>query len=117
MTPLHRSWARWLRTRRLAWRVCRLRRKVEQQRKVLLLQLEYLRLVEQLEHPMLLVPPELLPKEPPLVPLPEKVNPPDPLTPEELAEMREWAERDPLQEIQARLAPSTTPPSPPISVG
>jgi hypothetical protein len=115
MTPLRRSWARWLRTRRLSWTVRRLRRKVRRQEKVLLLQLEYLRLLEQLEHPLMLVPPELLPTAP-QPPVPQPLNPPDQLTPEEIEELRALPMPDPLEEIQLRLA-STTPPSPPISVG
>ena len=126
---LRRSWVRWLRTRRLTHRVRRLRKQVQRQTRVLELQLEMLRLLEllerlhvrgrhtaplleQLEHPLQLVPAELLPTEP-TPPLPETLDPPEPLTPEELAEMREWAEKDPLEEIRHRLAPSTTPSLPP----
>lgn len=92
-----------------------LRRKVRRQEKVLLLQLEYLALLEKLEHPLMLVPPELLPQTP-QPPLPPELSPPDQLTPEEIEELRALPMPDPLEEIQLRLA-STTPSSLPTSVG
>ena len=108
---LRRSWVRWLRTRRLTWQVRRLRRQVRRQTRVLELQLEMLRLLELLENPLELV---TLPDPPPTPrEFPETLDPPPPLTEEELAEMREWAQKDPLEEIRHRLAPSTTPSSPP----
>ena len=109
---LRRSWVRWLRTRRLTHRVRRLRKQVQRQTRVLELQLEMLRLLELLEHPLQLVPAELLPTEP-TPPLPEGLDAPERLTPGELAERLGWAQKDPLEEIRHRLAPSTTPSSPP----
>jgi hypothetical protein len=88
--------------------VRRLRRKVRRQEKVLLLQVELLRLLDLLESPVQMVPPELLPATPPTQPLPETLDPPDQLTPEEIEELRAMPMPDPLEEIQQRLA-STTP--------
>lgn len=82
---------------------------------MLLLQLEFLELLEKVEHPLMLVPPERLPQAP-TPPLPEELAPPDPLTPEEIEELRAMPMPDPLEEIQQRLV-STTPPSPLTSRG
>lgn len=77
------------------------------QEQVLRMQLEYLELLEKLEHPLMLVPPELLPQGP-TPPLPEELDPPEPLTPEEIEELRELPMPDPLEEIQLRLASTST---------
>lgn len=106
---LRRSWVSWIRTLRLRLAVRRLRRKVRRQERVIRLQLEYLRLLEQLEHPLMLVPPELLPQAP-TPPLPETLDPPEPLTPEEIEELRALPMPDPLEEIRHRLDLSTTTP-------
>lgn len=83
---------------------------------MLLLQLEFLELLEKAEHPLTLVPAERLPQAP-TEPLPEELAPPDPLTEEELAELRALPMPDPVEEIQRALALSTTPSSQPTSVG
>lgn len=114
-TSSRRSWVRWRRTRRLRRELRRLRRKVAATERVLREQLEFLQLLEQLEHPLMLVPAEMLPQAP-TPPLPEELDPPDPLTPEEIAELRALPMPDPVEEIQQLLA-STTPSSRPTSLG
>ena len=78
-------------------------------------QLEFLQLLEKLEHPLQLVPAELLPTAP-TPPLPEELDPPEPLTPEEIEELRALPMPEPVEEIRALLA-STTPSSLPTSRG
>ena len=112
---LRRSWVRWHRTRRLTRQLHRLRKMAERQEQVLRMQLEYLQLLEKLEHPLQLVPAELLPTAP-TAPLPEELDPPEMLTPEEIEELRRLPMPDPLEEIQHRLA-STSTPSPQTWVG
>ena len=66
------------------------------------LRVEMLELLEQLEHPPLLSRP--LEQEPPGLDFP-------PLTEAEIQELRDLPMPDPLEEIEARLGLSTSPPS------
>ncbi len=98
----------------LARRVRRLRRLAHRQERVLLLQQEFLELLEQLERPpalLLLRAPSDSPT-PISVPMPPELELPPPLSPEEIAELRALPMPDPLEEIEARLGLSTTPLSP-----
>src|SRR5690349_16447150 len=111
---LRRSWAHWRQTRRLRAAVRRLRRKVARQEQLIRLRVEMLELLEQLEHP-----PLLMEREPPVVPTPltdqlEELMelPPPVLTAEEMQELRELPMPDPLAEIEERLGLSTSPRSP-----
>jgi hypothetical protein len=72
---------------------------VARQERAIRLRQEYLTLLEQLEHPPLLIPPPL-PEEPPM--------PPPPLTPAEIEELRMLPMPDPLTEIEERLGLSTS---------
>ena len=107
MMRSQRLWTRWWRTRRLARQVRLLRKKVLRQERAIRLQLEFLQLLEKLEHPLLLVSPT-----PILEQLPPQLELPPPLTPEEIRELRALPMPDPLEEIEARLGLSTTPLSP-----
>lgn len=100
-----RSWTRWYRTRRLAWAVRKLRRKVARQERAIKLRVEMLELLEQLQNPPLLASP---PAE--QDPMPEW-EPPPPLTEAEMQELRDLPMPDPLGEIEQRLGLSTSPPS------
>jgi len=120
MTSSRRCWVRWHRTMRLRLRIRAVRRRVERAEKQLRLKLELLQLLERLENPLLLLPSELLQtptsEETPLPPEVMEVLPP-PLTPEEMEELANLPMPDPLAEIESRLGLSTTPPSPPTSLG
>lgn len=105
-TRLRRSWERWLRTKQLKRAVRKLRRQVRRQEQLVRLRVEMLELLEQLEHPPLLVA---------LPPMVEPKPVPPPLTPEEIEEIRALPMPDPLEEIEHRLGLSTTPPSQRIS--
>ena len=88
----------------------RLRKKVRRQERALRLQLEFLELLEKLEHPLLLV--SLPPSDSPTPisePMPPEWELPPPLTLEEIQELRALPMPDPLEEIEARLGLSTTP--------
>jgi hypothetical protein len=82
------------------------------QQKVRELLAEHQRLLLLLEQPLL-----------PEIPTPltdllmEEPSQPPPLTPEELEEIQQWAQRDPLEEIEERLGLSTSPLSRPTSAG
>ena len=78
----------------------RLQRMVHRQEKLLRLQQTYLELVEQLEHPLMLVP-----QETPGLDFP-------PLTEAEIQELKDYPMPDPMEEIEHRLGLSTSPPSP-----
>ena len=106
-TSLRRSWVRWYRTRWLRLRVRRLQRQVRRQEKVLALQLEHQRLLLLLEEPLRLLPQELPPVS--TEPFPEELDPPPPLTPEEIEELRALPMPDPLEEIRHRLVSTSTP--------
>ena len=109
-----RSWTRWWRTQSLAHQVRRLRKKVLRQERALLLQREFLTLLEQLEHPQVLVlQPDPSGSPTPISDLmPPEWVPPPPLTPEEIKQLRAMPMPDPLEEIEQRLGLSTTPLSP-----
>lgn len=99
---------------RLAHQVRRLRRLALRQKRVLALQLEFLTLLEALEHP-----PGLLLRQDPsdsptpiLEQMPPELELPPPLSPEEIEALRAMPMPDPLEEIEHRLGLSTTPLSP-----
>lgn len=115
-TSSRRFWVRWHRTMRLRATVRRLRRQVSRAQRQLALRLEMLQLMEQLEHPMLLLPAEHLPSDSPTptsepTPLPPEPPLPPPLTEEERAALMALPMPDPLEEIEHRLGLSTSPPS------
>lgn len=108
-TSSRRSWVRWTQTRRLRRTVRRLRRLARRQQKALELRLEFLTLLEQLEHPQILLPSgSPIPTSELTHPLLEP-PPPPPLTEEELEELRALPTPDPLAEIEQALGLSTTP--------
>lgn len=102
----------------------RLRRLEARQRRELALQAEMLRLLELLEHPLVVLPsasptptsdPTHPPSEPLLVEPPIPVPPP--LTEAEIEELRALPMPDPVEEIAAALGQWTTPPSQRTSAG
>ena len=113
ITCSRRSWTRWWRTQSLAHQVRRLRKKVLRQERALLLQREFLTLLEALEHPPVLVSLPLSDSPTPtLEPMPPQLELPPPLTQQEIQALRVMPMPDPLAEIEARLGLSTTPLSP-----
>ncbi len=100
-----RSWTRWWRTRRLKRQVRRLRRLIRRQDRVIQLQQEFLSLLEILENPPQLV--TVTQAEPPQKMLDSLPEVPPPLTPEEIAELRELPMPDPVLELERRLGLST----------
>lgn len=91
-----------------------MRKKVHRQERAVHLQREFLRLLEQLEHPPVLLQRAALSDSPTptLEQMPPEWELPPPLTPEEIEELRALPMPDPLEEIEARLGLSTTPLSP-----
>jgi hypothetical protein len=89
--------------------VRRLRRLARRQEKALQLRAEFLEVLEQLEHPQILLPSgSLIPTSELTHPLLEP-PPPPPLTAEELEELKALPTPDPLAEIEQALGLSTTP--------
>lgn len=87
-------------------------------RRQLELRLEMLQLLEMLEEPQRLLPPEYLETPTSETTLPTQVveaTLPPPLTPEEMEALANLPMPDPLAEIESRLGLSTTPPSSPTS--
>ena len=108
-TSSRRSWARWIQTRRLRRTVRRLRRLARRQERALQLRLEFLTLLEQLEHPQVVLPSgSPIPTSELTHPLLEPPSLP-PLTEEEIAELRALPMPDPLEEIERALGLSTSP--------
>jgi hypothetical protein len=97
--------------------VRRLRRLARRQQKALELRLEFLTLLEQLEHPQVVLPSgSPIPTSELTHPLLEPPSPPA-LTPEEIEELKAEPMPDPLEEIERALGLSTTPSLPKIWVG
>lgn len=108
MMRSRRSWVRWRQTKHLQRQVRRLRRLALKQQRALELRLEFLTLLEQLEHPQVVLPSgSPIPTSELMHPLLEP-PPLPPLTEQEMEELRALPMPDPLEEIERALGLSTS---------